>query len=410
MRNFLLIAKREYLEVVAKRGFILTTLAIPIGMALLIGLGILMETSGQSSLPVGYVDRAGFLDVARQVPGASIQVRAFPDEASAQTALLGGQIQAFFVFPPDYLQTLVTDLYYSDKTPGRDAWGDLDDFVRANLVAGYPPDVQARLLDGPEITVHDLTSNRTFSESSIVNIVLPFVAAFFFFIATMLAAGYTLGVVANEKENRTMEIMLTSVTPGQMIAGKTVGLLAATLTQLAVYVVAAIIAIKVAAPYVVELQRVEVPWTFLGIAALFFFPAYSLVAAVMVTIGSAVGELQQGQQLSGFVSLIFMLPILLSAVLMEDPAGPLAVFLTLFPTSSFLTVALRWGLGTIPVWQMAVGWVLLVATTVLMFWVAARIFRAGMLRYGQPLSFKSVLSSLSSTGQFGGRSLQRRQQ
>ena len=100
MRNFLLIAKREYLEVVAKRGFILTTLAIPIGMALLIGLGILMETSGQSSLPVGYVDRAGFLDVARQVPGASIQVRAFPDEASAQTALLGGQIQAFFVFPP----------------------------------------------------------------------------------------------------------------------------------------------------------------------------------------------------------------------------------------------------------------------------------------------------------------------
>jgi ABC-2 type transport system permease protein len=408
MRNFFLIAKREYLQVVARRGFILTTVAIPIGMALLIALIILTVTMTQSSLPVGYVDRAGFLDVARQDPGASVEVRAFPDEAAAQVALAGEQIQAFFVFPPDYRQTLATDLYYRGKTPGREAWGDLDDFVRANLVAGYSPDVQARLLDGPSVTVHDLTSNRKFSESSIINIILPFVAAFFFFIATMLAGGYTLGVVANEKENRTMEIMLTSVTPGQMIAGKTVGLLAATLTQLAVYLVAAVLALKIAAPYVVQLQHVEVPWAFLGIAALFFFPAYALVAAV-VAIGSAVGDLQQGQQISGIVNLVFMLPILLSAVLIQDPAGPLAVFLTLFPTSSFLTVALRWGLGTIPVWQMVAGWVLLVATTLFMFWAAARIFRAGMLRYGQPLSLKSALSSISPLGGQGGISPHRRQ-
>jgi len=409
MRNFLLIAKHEYLQVVARRGFILTTVAIPIGMALLIAFIILTYTMSQSSLPIGYVDRAGILDVARQDPDASIEVRAFPDESGAQAALAGEQIQAFFVFPPDYLQTLATDLYYSGKTPGQDAWGDFDDFVRANLVAGYPPEVQTRLLDGPSVTVHDLTSNRKFSESSVINIVLPFVAAFFFFIATMLAASYTLGVVANEKENRTMEIMLTSVTPGQMIAGKTAGLLAATLTQLAVYLVAAVIALKIAAPYVVQLQHVEVPWAFLGIAALFFFPAYALVAAVMVAIGSAVGDLQQGQQLAGIVNLIFMLPILLSAVLIQDPAGPLAVFLTLFPTSSFLAVALRWGLGTIPVWQMVVGWVLLVATTLLMFWVAARVFRAGMLHYGQPLSLKSALSSISPLGGQGGTSPHRRQ-
>ncbi|MBN1135633.1 MAG: ABC transporter permease [Anaerolineae bacterium] len=394
MRNFFLIAKREYLQVVAKRGFILTTVAIPIGLAILIGLGILIETMDESNLPMGYVDRAGILDAARQDPDASIAVRAFPDETAARAALENGQIQAFFVFPPDYVQTLVTELYYSGKTPGQDAWGGFDDFVRANLVASYPAEVQARLLGGPEVTVHDLTSNRKFSESSIINIILPFVAAFFFFIATMLAAGYTIGVVANEKENRTIEIMLTSVTPGQMIGGKTVGLLAATLTQLGVYVVAAVAALKIAAPYVVELQQVETPWAFLGIAALFFFPAYALVAAIMVSIGSAVGDLQQGQQLAGIVNLIFMLPILLSAVLIQNPAGPLAVALTLFPASSFLTVALRWGLGTIPAWQMAVGWALLVATTLLMFWVAARVFRAGMLHYGQPLSLRAALASV----------------
>ena len=403
MRNFLLIAKREYLQVVAKKGFILLTLAIPVGLALLIGLGILMETMDQSNLPMGYVDQAGIFDATRQAPEASIEVRAFPDEAAAQAALERQEIQAFFVFPPDYFQTLQTDLYYRAKTPGQEAWGQLDDFVRANLVAGYPPEVQARLLDGPDVTVHDLASNRKFSESSVINIVLPFVTAFFFFVATMLAASYTLGVVATEKENRTMEIMLTSVTPGQMISGKTVGLLAATLTQLAVYVVAAIVAIKIAAPYVVELQQIEVPWTFVGLMALFFFPAYALVAAVMVAVGSSVGDLQQGQQIAGIVNLVFMLPILLTAVILENPGGPLAVFLTLFPTSTFLTVALRWGLGTVPVWQIAVGWVLLIVSTLLMFWAAARIFRAGMLRYGQPLSLKAALAaSLSSKGRGSG--------
>jgi len=393
MHNLLLIAKHEYLQVVARRGFILTTLAVPVGLAFVIALGILIATTGQSGLPIGYVDQAGILDVTHQAPNASLEVRAFPDRVAAQSALESQQIQAFFVFPPDYLQTLATDLYYRGKAPGRDVWSKFDDFVRANLVASYPLDVQTRLLDGPDVTVHDLAGNRTFSESSLVNVVLPFAAAFFFFVATMLAASYTLGVVANEKENRTMEIMLTSVSPGQMIAGKTVGLLAATLTQLAVYVIAAVVAIKIASPYVVQLQNVEVPWTFLGIAALFFFPAYALVAAIMVAIGSAVGDLQQGQQVAGFVNLAFILPVMLSAVLIQAPAGPLAVFLTLFPTSSFLTVTLRWGFGTIPVWQMVAGWVLLVATTLFMFWAAARIFRAGMLRYGQPLSLKTAFAS-----------------
>jgi ABC-2 type transport system permease protein len=392
MRNLWLIARHEYLQVVAKRGFILTTVTIPIGMALIIVLAIVVGMATGSNLPIGYVEQAGLLDVTRRAPDQSIEVRAFPDQAAAQTALESGQIQAFFVFPPDYLQTLATDLYYRDKTPAQSQWSEFDDFVRANLVTAYPSGVQTRLLDGPNVTVHDLTGNRTFSESSIVNIIMPFVAAIFFFIATMLAANYTLGVVASEKENRTMEIMLTSVTPGQMIAGKTLGLLAATLTQLAVYVVATVVAVEVAAPYVAQLQNVQLPWTFLGIAFLFFFPAYALVAAIMVAVGSIVGELQQGQQLAGFVNLLFILPVIMSAALIQAPAGPLAVFLTLFPTTSFLTVALRWGFGSIPVWQLIAGWVLLVATTLFMFWAAARIFRAGMLRYGQPLNLKAAFA------------------
>jgi len=120
-----------------------------------------------------------------------------------------------------------------------------------------------------------------------------------------------LGVVASEKENRTVEVMLTTVTPGQLIGGKTAGLLAASLTQLAIYVVAAVVALMVAAPHVPELQQVSVPWGYLGVMALFFFPAYALIAGVMVAIGAAVTEVEQGQQVAGILNLFFVVPLFL---------------------------------------------------------------------------------------------------
>ena len=396
MRNFWLIAKHEYRGTVFKRAFILLTLAIPLGMAAVIALAIFVGVSGENTLPVGYVDKADILDVTRQatLPDADerIEIRAFPDEEAALAALEGEEIQAFFVLPPDYPSTLQTDLYYLEEPPSSDVWGDFNNFVRANLVATYPDEIRKRLIAGPNITVHDIVSNREFSESSIINVILPFVATFFFFIATMSASGYMLQVVATEKENRTMEIMITSVTPGQLIGGKTVGLLAAALTQLSIYVIAAVVGLIVAAPRVEALQQVTVPWAYLGVMGLFFIPSYALIAAVMVAIGAAVTKVQEAQQVAGLLNMLFILPILMVAVIIRNPGHPVSVFLSLFPTSAFLTISLRWGLGTVPLWQIGVSWISLVATTVFMVWAAARVFRAGMLRYGQPLNLKAAMA------------------
>jgi ABC-2 type transport system permease protein len=398
MRNFWLIAKQEYRHTVVRRGFVILTAAIPIGMIALIALAILVEGMGADNRPIGYVDPSGTLDpgLHTSMPDADsgVQIRAYPDQETALMALENAEIQAFYVLPDDYPQTLHTQLYYLEEPPSEEVWADFDDFVRINLLASMPQEMQNRLFEGPDITVHDIASNREFSESSIINIILPFVATFFFFFATMSAAGYMLGVVAGEKENRTIEIMVTSVTPGQLIGGKTLGLLAAALTQLGIYVLAAVVGLAVAARYVPELQRVVVPWGYLGIMALFFFPTYVLISAVMVAIGGAVTEVQQGQQLAGLLNLVFMLPIFLLPILFENPGHPLMVFFTLFPTTSFLTVSLRWGLGTVPMWQIGVGWVLLMATAALMVWAAARVFRAGMLHYGQPLNLKAALAAV----------------
>lgn len=191
-----------------------------------------------------------------------------------------------------------------------------------------------------------------------------------------------------------MEIMLTSITPGQLIGGKVIGLLGVALTQLSIYVIAVVVGLKVGATSMPALQNATAPWAYLGVMALFFFPAYALISAVMIAIGSAVTEVQQGQQVAGILNLFFMLPLFLAPVLFANPGHPLLVFMTLFPTTAFLTISLRWGLGTIPAWQLGMSWALLVATTMFMVWVAARIFRAGMLRYGQPLKLKAALVAI----------------
>lgn len=395
MLNAWIVAKHQYRRTVVRRGFLIGTLAIPLAMVVVIALAIIVEKMNDSILPVGYVDYSGALLMSRAPgwpdAGDRIQIIEFPNIESALVALKGEEIQAFWVIPRAYPETLVTDLYYLQEPPSNDTWHDFDDFIRLNLLSDLPADIGDRLYEGPRVTVQDLTSNRTFSEDEIINIIIPFAASFFFLIATMFAAGYMLQVVSEEKENRTIEIMITSVTPAQFIGGKAAGLLAAALTQLMIYVVAGVIGLVIAAQFIPELSYFKIPWTYLGIMTLFFFPAYALIASIMLAIGAAVPDVQQGQQISGLLNLVFMLPLFVLPLLFVNPNNPLIIVMTLFPATAFLTISLRWGLGSVPSWQLVISWIFLVSSAVFTVWGASRIFRAGMLRYGQPLTLKNAI-------------------
>lgn len=399
MRNFWLVAKQEYKRMVFRRAFILVTLAIPLGMAVLIALAIVVALASVNTSPIGYIDESGLLDIGRYEPLKEeedrLELVLYTDLEAGLAAVESGAIQALYVVPAGYPTSQPIDLYYDQEYPGSDVWNDFRDFLRVNLLATYPAAIADRLYEGPSSQVIDTSSNRTFSQNAVINVILPFVASFLFFVATMSASGYMLQVVADEKENRTMEIMLTSVSPGQLIAGKMVGLLLAALTQLGIYVAAGIIGILIARPYVPQFQVITVPWGYLAIMIAFFLPAYTLLAATMVAIGSAVTELQQGQQVAGILNLLFILPIMLLAMIFENPSAPLLIFMTFFPTTSFLTISLRWGVATVPYWHIAISWLILVGSALFMIWAASRIFRLGMLRYGQTIRFGTALAALA---------------
>lgn len=395
MRNLWLMARHEYRNRVQTRAFVLATLGMPVLIIAIFAISAFVSMRGQSDLPIGYVDHAGFLDydLYAQLEDAEnrLELREFADDAGARSALEAEEIQGYYVVPAGYPQNMEVEVYFLEDWPNG---SDFADFLRANLLAHTDVPAGDWWLEGANVAIRAADTGREVSTDSAINIILPLVAAFFFFFSVMGSAGYLLQVVADEKENRTMEILITSISPLQLIAGKALGLMAVALTQIALWLVAVVIGLLIASRYVEFLQGATVPWSYLLIIALYFLPAYALMAAIMTAIGSAVTELQQGQQISGILNMLFIAPVFFVVLIFNSPNSPLLIFLTLFPTTSFLTVAMRWGTTGVPLWQMVASWLILVGTAAFTIWAASRIFRAGMLRYGQRLDVREMMGAL----------------
>lgn len=403
MRNLWLVAKHEYLKEVHKKTFILATLGIPLLIVVVMGVSIFFAVRNTDERPLGYVDQSGLLARAAMPPLDSgdklIELRAFDDLESARTALEAGQIQAFYVVPADYLQTRSVQLYFWDKSPSDVARSDFSRFLRANLADPLPDEIGTRVREGVTLTIRSLDGKREFSENRFIGLILPLIAGFFLFFAVMTTSGQMLQAVADEKENRTLEMLVTSLSPEQIIAGKALGTVGLAFTQLALWTFTAVVGLVVGAQFWDMLRVAAIPWEFLLVVVLFFIPAFVLIVGIMTAIGASVSEVRQGQQIAGIVNMLFISPFFFLALIMARPNSAVLVVLTLFPTTSFLTIALRWSMTVIPWWQMISSWIILVGSALFSVWAAAKIFRFGMLRYGQKLDVRNLLHIFKANSQ-----------
>lgn len=399
MRKLWLVIKQEYKKRVLKKSFLIGTLLLPLVFAIIISITVYIIDRDKNTKPLGYVDFSGLLAkglLPELEDGEEmIELVAFPGYNHALQALEDGEIQAFQVIPENYLASHKVDLYYWDEYPDQSILGDFDDFVRANLLPGKFDEIQTLIVEGINLTLQSADGSRTFSEDSgFISIIFPMAVALFFIFAVMGASGYFLQAITDEKENRTMEIAITSISSWKLIGGKSLGLIAVALTQILIWVAIIIIFLMFAPIIFPELQGLELPWDILLVFAFFFIPSFALIGGMMTAIGGAVSDLQEGQQIAGILNLLFTFPLFLSALVLAEPNSPLLVFLSFWPTTSFLMITLRWGLTIIPLWQIILSWLILVFSGILTVWAASRIFRIGMLRYGKRLSLKSVIEAI----------------
>jgi ABC-2 type transport system permease protein len=398
MRNLWLVAKHEYKRVVTQKSFLLTTFGLPVLMLVVMGVSILAALGGRGDLPVGYVDHAGVLSDPVMPPSEDGETRitfqALNDRETAIEALKSKEVQAVYVLSNDYIERGHAELLYLNESPGEVVREDFEAFLIVNLLKDQPPAIRDRVLKGGQPTIQASDSNRTFSSDRILDFVVPFVATFVFIFAVMSSGGNLLQAITDEKENRTVEILTTSIRPEALMGGKSIGLMGVGLTQMLLWISTGVVVLFVISQVIPVLSGFSVPWTFLAIVAAFFIPAYALIAGIMTTIGSMVTDLRQGQQISGLINMFFTMPLFFVSLIMANPHSPFVIGLSIFPTTSFVTTMLRWAMASVPIWQLIVSWLILVGSAGFSMWLGGRVFRMGILRYGQRLSAKSLITAM----------------
>ncbi|MHB8113085.1 MAG: ABC transporter permease, partial [Bellilinea sp.] len=274
---------------------------------------------------------------------------------------------------------------------GTGAEGDFATLLRINLLKTQPIELRQRMLEGPDVTIHSVSDSRSVSPDNILGIIMPIVAGILFVVAINISGGYLLQAVVEEKENRTMEIVLTSVSTDQLMAGKIIGNLSVGLTQLAIWLIAAVIGTIFFANLQSDTGSVEMIRSYLLILALTFLPAFVMVAALMAMLGATATEAREAQQISGLFSIPIFMPLWFITTILEHPDSALAVGFSLFPLTSPLTLPVRVAISTVPAWQIGLSLAILVAAAFGAVWLASRAFRLGMLRYGKRLTLRELL-------------------
>ena len=397
MHKMLLVARHEFWRYVTRRGFLFAVFGLPL---LLVGIFVvtIAVVGGRADDPVGVVDHSGLmLDPAAYNPTLDeddAPLRRFDTEEAAEAALFAKEIQAFFVVPAGYPEEPALTMYHLGD-PFEGVQGDIYQYLRRSLLAnaGVDPAV-ARVLAQGFVNLEFTSLREAGAQDEFSGFLFPFVVGVLLVMSIFTTSGYLLQTVVDEKENRTMEILITSLSPEQLVTGKILGLVVLGLVQTTVWAIAAVIAFLVARANIPAAAALRIPPTLLPIALAWFIPFYLMMASFMATIGVSVTQVSEGQQASSIISLLAAAPFWLLFVLITSPDGPLSVALSLIPFTSPLSILIRWPLTAIPLWQLLLSWLLLAGTAVLSLFMVGRVLRLGMLRYGQRLKLREVVAAV----------------
>ncbi len=398
MSKIWLVAWQQLRQETSKRSFLFLLLLLPLILAFSIGFGAIIAEIERSDTTLGYVDQAGIISDPTLGPeDDEVTLVAYASADEARAALDAEAIDGYYVIAADYATTHQAELFYNEQPPGS-AMRQFEEVVRTNLVADRTPALANRLLEGAKVTIKAIKYNREYAaDASIAGLFLPLIIAVFFVFLIVTTSGYMTTVLAEEKTNRTIEIIVTSISPGQMMAGKLLGALGIALLQLVVWTIFLVAAVWVGGQVLdlSWLQDVEVSWRDAAMIILVALPSYYFVAALMTLLGTMANDDMEAQQIGSFGFIFLFLPIYLLVSILPNPDGVVALVFSFFPGTSIITMGVRSLVMVVPTWQVIVSMVIALVSGLFLTWLAGRAFRLSMLRYGQRLRLSELFRDKS---------------
>ena len=398
-----IIFEEEFRRQVRRTGWRIFTFGLPV--ILLIAMIVVPLVSDLISVQpdrpdglIGYVDNSGITDSLVALPGLA----RFADLDSGTKSLAQGSIKALFVIPQTYISTGRVDWYRKGSgLASEDRSGVLFRSVLRAAVAdeSLTPELVTRVVAPAEYTLFSVDDEgRPESTGSVTDeiarAVLPFIFTMLLLISIFVGSASLLQSVAEEKENRMVEMLITSTTPMSIMLGKVFGLGAAGLLQMAIWLAATAIAVPRISDQFEALSSIALKPDLLLMLLAFYLAGYFVFAALMASIGAATTSVREATQISAIITVPAVLPIWLSSLIITDPDGTLARVLTFFPLTSPTASMMRIAGGTDAVYETWIGLLITAVTGAVLLWLSARVFRAGLLLYGQRMGLRSVWKAL----------------
>ena len=400
MNKLWLVAKNTYQQRIRSSTFLMLTFGIPLIMVVAGAIPILTEL--RAEIPtVGYVDQTGKLGEVKEVEYEEeiLSLKPYVDQEAGREALEAGEIGGLLILPGDYLEG-GAPLYRAEKEPSEKLKGALEKAIRTGLLSGAPAWQVDRLEDPTNFTYTAQTTGKRVSEGPavIIRVAIPVFFAMVFVLAIFTGANQMGSVMVQEKDQRAMEMVITSIAPRELVAGKVLGMTLLSMTQVVVWVLGAGTAVFLFFREDLIGHALSIPWNALLWAGLLCIPGYFLFALVGAGLGVIAGDVTQARQLAGMLGFLGMGPLYFMGMIVNAVDGPLAVGLTLFPFTAPTIGLFRMALTEVPVWQLMVSFLILVGSLLFSIWLVARVFRATMLLYGQKLKPAEIMQAISQSG------------
>lgn len=412
----LLVLKREYVFNFKRKSFLFTAFGVPLltlaAMFLIIRFTVGRETNLAEFNRIGVVDRAAVVTDLSVPPGdedAPEYVRVTDpalvapegDDPAAREAYFAaleeaarqqfdaGDLDGYLVIADDYILTGQVDLYTKGNIPAALS-RNVTAFMRRQLSAIVPDSVPVppdRLANPVEEVIRDIDTGEELSEPALVGrMMLPFIFVFIYFIASSTTAQFLMSGVVEEKENRMMEILATSVRPGELLWGKMLGLAALSFTQIGLWLGAGLLIILLNEDAREFASGVRFAPLDIALFVVLFVINFLLFASVMLGIGASVTAEAESRQVAGIFSFVNVAPIALIVTFFTNPNGPLPMFFSFFPFTAATGLILRFGMTNVPLWQIVLSVAIQVVSVLIVMWAATKVFRLGMLMYGKRLT------------------------
>ncbi len=401
-----IVSRRDYIRTVKRRGFIVGTMLLPLGLVLLFVLSAILSPSSSTGV-TGTGDTSIVIvnDSAVDLRPVAVAPRvALVARHAAEENLENGTIAEYYVVPatwpaqPGIDRVEPSGGFSLDAAQRHEAQDQvLAATLRAGLLSasGVGADLIARVVTPVSVTTVTLSGSPVSDAAIAASFLLPLGFTLLFVMSIFITSGYLLQSVTEEKENRVIEILLSSVPSLPLMAGKILGLGAAGLTQVAIWIGTSLVLLPIIGGHLGGLGDLHLSPLILLLGLLYFVLGYLSYGAIFTAIGALAPGNREAQQYSGFFGFMAVIPLVFSSVFLTDIDSPLVWALALIPLTAPASMLMVLTIAPTLPWVLVVGSLVSLSLFVCLATIAsARVFRATLLLYGVRPSLRRIVDAM----------------